>query len=146
MTTGVRRDPYLDFRFLVELGELIVGGFSEVQGLEAELETEEYEEGGVNNFAHVLPGRWTYPNLTLERGMTRSTELWDWMNEARHGAPERRSGRIVILNSRGLPVRGWEFIHGYPVRWEGPALNAEQGDVAIETLEIAHQGLQEFSP
>jgi len=145
MTTGERTDPYLGFRFHVELDGLIVGGFSEIGGLEVELETEPYEEGGVNGYTHVLPTRLSYSNVTLHRGITASTELWDWMNEARYGPPERKTGQVIVINSIGEAVRGWEFLEGYPVRWEGPELSAEQGTVAIEALEIAHHGLEQFT-
>lgn len=141
---GERTDPYLGVRFHVELDSLLVAGFAEVQGLEVELETEEYEEGGVNNYTHVLPKRVTYPNLTLRRGMTDSEELWNWMNDSVYGTAARKNGRIILLDSTGREAQGWEFLGGYPVRWEGPELAADQGDVAIETLEIAHRGLRKL--
>lgn len=141
MTTGERTDPYVGFRFRVELDSLEVAGFSEVEGLEVELETEPYEEGGVNHYTHTLPTRFSYPNLTLRHGLTESEDLWQWMDDAVHGSIERKSGRIILLDSTGDEVRGWEFRQGYPVRWAGPDLAADQGAVAIEALEIAHNGL-----
>lgn len=142
MSTGERTDPYPNFRFHVELDGLLVGGFSDVQGLEVELETEEYEEGGVNHHTHTLPTRVTHPNLTLRRGMTDSSELWQWVSESLYGTADRRNGRIVLLDSTGQEVKGWEFLSGYPVRWEGPELSAEDSAVAIESLEIAHEGFR----
>ena len=142
MTTGERENPYLDFRFTVELDGLIVGGFSEVEGLEIEVETEEYEEGGVNHFTHTLPTRVSYPNLVLRRGVTDSEAFWSWMTESVHGPAERKTGRIILLDSTGREVKGWEFLEAYPVRWGGPEFAADQGNVAIETLEIAHNGLR----
>ncbi len=145
MTTGERTDPYLGFRFHVELEGLIVGGFSEVTGLGIELETETYEEGGTNGFTHVLPTRTTHPNVTFERGVTDSNELFEWMNGARRGPPDRRTGMIFLLDSTGVPVRGWQFRDGYPVRWNGPELGADRGAVAVERLEIVHHGLDAYS-
>ena len=78
MTTGERIDPYLSYRFLVEIKELIVAGFSEVSGLQVETETEEYREGGVNDYVHRLPKITKYQNLTLKRGITDSDSLWKW--------------------------------------------------------------------
>ncbi len=144
MTTGERIDPYLDFRFHVELDSLLVAGFSDVQGLEMEVETEEYKEGGRNHYTHSLPTRITFPNLTFQKGLTNSHELWTWVAESLHGPAQRRTGRIILLDQSGVEVRGWEFQNGYPVRWEGPDLSAEGSDVAIETLEIAHEGLRAF--
>lgn len=145
MTTGDRTDPYPKFRYHVELDGLLAGGFSAVRGLEVELETEEYEEGGVHQHAHVLPTRFTYPNLVLERGVTDSRDLWDWMNRARYGVPERKSGRVIVLDATGREARGWAFRDGYPVRWGGPELDADQAEIAIETLEIAHHGIEAFT-
>lgn len=145
MTTGDRTDPYPSFRYHVEIDGLLAGGFSAVRGLEVELETEEYEEGGVHRYAHVLPTRFTYPNLVLERGVTESRALWEWMSRAKYGIPERKSGRIVVLDTTGQEARGWAFRDGYPVRWEGPELDADRAEVAIETLEIAHHGLEAYT-
>ena len=145
MTTGERTDPYLGFRFRVELDGIISGGFSDVGGLAVELETESYEEGGVNHFTHELPTRLSHSNVTLERGVTDSEDLWNWMNAAVRGPPDRKTGQILLHDANGVPVRGWEFKNGYPVRWEGPELSADQGVIAIETLEIAHQGLDQFT-
>jgi phage tail-like protein len=142
VTTGERVDPYLNFRFHVEIESLIVAGFHAVEGLEVELETEEYQEGGVNQYTHVLPGRLTYSNLTLRRGMTDSEELWDWMAESIHGTADRKNGRIILLDSTGQEARAWEFQDGYPVRWEGPEFAGDGGEVAVEALEIAHHGIR----
>ena len=136
-----RHGPYLDYRFAVELDALIVAGFAEVSGLERELETEEYEEGGVNHFTHSLPTRVSYPTLTLERGVTDSTELWDWAERAANGLIERKNVRVIILDEQGQEARGWEFRDAYPVRWAGPELSAEQGAVAMEALELTHRGI-----
>jgi phage tail-like protein len=83
---GVRNDPYTAFNFLVEIESLLVGGFSEVRGLEVETEVEEYREGGVNEYVEKLPGRSRYPsNLTLQRGLTDIETLWRWHQEVIRG-------------------------------------------------------------
>lgn len=144
MTTGERVDPYPGFRFHVEIDALLVAGFHAVEGLEVELETEEYEEGGVNHHVHVLPKRLTYSNLTLTRGVTDSDELWDWLAQSIHGPSERKNGRIVLLDSTGVEAAAWEFLEGYPVRWEGPEFSAAESEVAVEALEIAHHGIRKL--
>jgi len=79
MAVGDRRDPLLAFNFLVELGGLIVAGFSEVSGLDAEVQIEEYREGGQNEFVHRLPGPARYPsNLVLRHGLSELEVLWRW--------------------------------------------------------------------
>lgn len=141
MSNSSRTDPYLDARFLVEIDSLVVAGFSEVSGLEVELETEEYEEGGINTHTHSLPKRFGYPNLVFERGMTDSRTLWQWVEDALNGRIERKSGRVFLQDSLGESTWGWEFHEAYPVRWSGPELRADQASVAVETLELTHNGL-----
>lgn len=144
MAAGERTDPYLGFRFLVELDSLVVAGFASVSGLEVGLATEDYEEGGVNTHTHTLPKRFEYPDIVLERGLTDSSELLEWIQEVRDGTVRRRSGRIVLLDAAGAESWGWEFLDAYPVTWSGPELDADQSDVAIERLELTHRGLSKM--
>lgn len=139
-----RTDPYRNYRFTVEIDSLIVGGFTEVEGLERELQTEEYEEGGRNHFTHTLPDRMTHPTLTLRRGLTDSDAFWGWIQDVTYGTIERKSGRLVVMDETGREVWGWEFREAYPVRWSGPDFRADQGAVAIETVELAHRGLSKL--
>ncbi|MDY6818778.1 MAG: phage tail protein [Halobacteriales archaeon] len=136
-----RADPYLDYRFQVEIDALIVGGFSEVSGIRRELQTEEYQEGGVNHYTHTLPTRFSHPNVTLRRGLTDATELWEWTQAAVHGSITRRGVRVIVQDAGGEEVWGWEFRGAFPVAWEGPDLQGTGGTVAIETLELAHNGI-----
>ncbi|MFC4360610.1 phage tail protein [Halobium salinum] len=133
-------DPYLSFRFHVEIDALTVGGFSSVSGLEHEMTPEEYEEGGNNRFTHKLPTRYTQPNVVLERGLIDSPVLWEWLANAREGKIERRTVLIVLLNTVREETWRWELTGAYPIRWAGPDLQADQAAVAIETVELAHQG------
>lgn len=142
MVGGDPDNPYLGFRFYVEIDSLVKGGFSEVSGLSAELETEEYEEGGINGYTHTFPKRFSYSNLTLKQGLVDEEKLWGWVRQAILGKAERKNGRIIMIDNTGTKARGWEFLSGYPVRWEGPNLVADQNAVAMETLEIAHEGIR----
>lgn len=145
MSAKDRSDPYAGFRFLVEIDSLVVAGFSEVSGLELEMQPEDYPEGGVNRFTHKLPARFDQSNLVLRRGLTDSRELWDWIQgtvqSVENGSVARRNVRVIVLDSTGQESRGWEFLRAYPVKWSGPELSADQGSVAIESLELVHQGL-----
>lgn len=138
---ATRKDPYLDYRFQVEVDSLLVGGFSEVSGLGYELQTEDYEEGGVNGFVHQLPTRISHENVTLQRGLTDATELFDWAKSTGQGSINRRNCRIFLANAVGEERWGWEIRDAYPVSWEGPTLQADSGEVAMESLELAHRGL-----
>lgn len=142
MPTAERRtDPYTSFRFLVEIDDLIVGGFSEVSGLRAETETEEVREGGVNDHVHKLPKITKYPNLTLKRGITDSDTLWNWHQDVVNGIIERRTVYIIVMDSEGNEKWYWYFIEAYPVKWTGPDLKADGNTVVVETLELVHNGI-----
>jgi phage tail-like protein len=146
---------------VADLGKTIVfGQFSEVNGLSQEMEVEEYREGGRNTAPHKFLKYGKYPLLTLKRGVTFNTELADWHYQVVHGsgAPRRRDG-VVILYDRGGAVPGgsqlpinipgldrtpigiWFFRKGLPEKVQGPNLNAKSNEIAVETLEIAHEGI-----
>ncbi len=140
--TGERKDPVLGFNFKVEINGVFVAGFNEVTGLQAEIEVQEYREGGVNDFIHKFPGPVRYPsNLVLKNGITDSTELWSWYRDVMRGSVERKSLDVVLLDSAGDEKRRWKLQKAYPVKWNGPGLKATSSEVALETLELAHQGL-----
>ncbi len=143
MSVGKRKeDPYLNFRFLLEIDGLIRGGFSEVSGLQVEVDTEDYQEGGVNDFVHKLPKGVRLQNLILKRGMTDSDVLWKWHEDVINGKIEFKSGRIIILDYEGTEKLQWRFKDAFPVKWVGPDLRADGNNVAIETLELIHKGFQ----
>ena len=129
------------YHFWVELDGILVAGFSEVAGLEAETEIEEYREGGVNGYVHKLPKGVRFPNLVLKRGLTKSPALWNWYESSIDGSLTRKSGAIVLQNPDGTEFGRWNFFDAYPVKWSGPQLNAGTSDVAFESVEIAHSGL-----
>ena len=141
MPTGERRqDPYLSFRFLVEIQGLVVAGFSEASGLTAETEFDEQPEGGVNEFVRKFPKRTKYPNLTLKRGVTDSKALWQWHRDVALGKVKRRTIHLVLLDTEGNEKWRWSFEDAYPVKWTGPDFKSDGSGVALESLEIAHNG------
>lgn len=119
----------------------IAGGFNECGGLEATMAVDEWREGGRNDAVLRFPGRITHPNIRLRRGLAVSEELWKWHEQFILGKGKRRDGVIELLNDGGDTVRTWRFRRGLPVRWAGPALNATASAVAVEELEIVHEGL-----
>jgi phage tail-like protein len=141
MAAGNRNDPYLAFNFLVEIGGLSVGGFSEVTGLQVEVEVQDYREGGQNTFIHKLAGPVRYPsNLVLKRGLVDIDILWGWYQAVLLGFVARQNISVILRDSEGDEKRRWFFVKAYPVRWNGPGLRADSANVAVETLELAHQG------
>jgi phage tail-like protein len=142
MATGDRHDPYLSYNFSVEIDGVIVCGFSEVSGLQAEIEIQEYREGGVNEYIHKRAGPARYPsNLVLKRGIGDSTELWSWYCDVLQGTIQRKSLDVVLMDSTGTEQRRWTLQNAYPVKWTGPDFKAQSSEVAIESLELAHEGL-----
>jgi phage tail-like protein len=120
----------------------VVAGFSECTGLDATLEVMEYKEGGVNDFVHKFPTRASHGNITLKRGiLLLEDDLWKWHQGFVQGAGKRRDGLIVLLDEARSPAKVWKFKRGIPMKWVGPSFNATQSAVAIESLEIAHEGL-----
>jgi phage tail-like protein len=140
--TGDRKDPYSAFNFIVEVDGVIVGGFAECGGLTTETDIVEYRNGDEDITVRKLPGKAKYTQISLKRGYTDSRELWEWRKLVITGHTERKSGTIQLLDEARQPALKWNFREGWPSKWEGPALNAKNNDVAIETLEIAHEGLE----
>ena len=117
------------------------GGFAECSGLEMNLQIEEHREGGNNGKVLRFPSRVTWSNIRLRRGVIRSEDLWKWHFGFVEGKGKRRDGMIVLQNELHDTVRVWRFTRGLPVKWVGPSMNALQSQVAIEELEIAHEGI-----
>jgi phage tail-like protein len=137
-----RNDPYKSFSFLVEIDGVASAGFRSVSGLAAEAEVVEYREGADRlTSSRKLPGRVTYPNVTLRRGLTTSRELWDWWQTVRDGTLQRRTVLIVLLNDAREPVLRWRLREAWIVRIEYSELEASKNEIAIETIELAHEGL-----
>jgi phage tail-like protein len=126
-----------------------VVGFAEVSGLNSELEVEEHREGGRNIGPRRFPRWGRYPNLVFRRGVTGSTFLWDWWADvishsftlATTTAPPRRNGVILLDGVNHGAIAGWFFSNALPERLVGPSLNARGNEIAIETLELSHEGL-----
>jgi phage tail-like protein len=142
MATAQRIDPYRNFNFLVEIGGITQAGFSDCSGFGSSTDPIEYREGGENTTVRKLPGMTKNTNITLKWGLTDSTELYDWYREIVNGKVDRRNGSIVVLDLEGKEKLRWNFFQGWPTKWDGPDFSAKGTDVAIETLEIAHEGIE----
>ena len=124
-------------------------GFAEVSGLNSELEIEEYREGGRNIGPRRFPRWGRYPNLVFRRGVTNNTSLWEWWADVitrsftlrPTKAPPRRNGVILLEAVDHTAIAGWFFANALPERLVGPGLNARGNEIAIEALELSHEGL-----
>ncbi|CAG7638827.1 hypothetical protein PAESOLCIP111_03981 [Paenibacillus solanacearum] len=130
------------YRFRVELDGMLVAGFSEVSGLTAVTELQEVPEGGLNQYVHRLPVRTKLEPIVLKRGMTLTNELWNWYADVREGRIVRKSGAIILYNEYDLEFRRWNFYDAYPTKWSGPELNASSSDIAVEAIELTHNGFK----
>jgi len=142
MAAGKRNDPYGQFNFIVEIDGVVQGGFSEASGLTTDTNMIEYREGNEITTTRKLPGLMKYNNIVLKRGWTNDRSLWEWRKKVIDGKTQRVSGAIVLKDEARNDALRWKFREGWPSKWEGPALNAKTSEVAIETLEIAHEGLE----
>jgi phage tail-like protein len=138
---GQRVDPYGSFNFLVEIDGIAQAAFSEVSGLDSTIDVIEHREGGDNTTPRKLPGLAKHSNIVLRWGVTDSDELYEWHRDSVRGPLQRKNGSIVLIDRQGQERKRWNFVDGWPSKWTGPTFNAEATDVAIEALEIAHEGV-----
>ena len=142
MAAPTRHDPYKNYPFRVEIDGLTSSGFAEVSGLSAEAEVIEYREGADITSTRKLPGLITYPNVTLKRGLTMSRELFDWWLTVVHGKVQRRNVLIVLLDDERKEVLRWLLHEAWIAKIEFGDLNAKGNEVAIESIELADEGLE----
>ncbi len=135
-------DPLLNYRFHVEVNGILFAGFKEVGGLAVDIETEEYHEGGVNDYVHVLPKNTKYSNLVLTHGIAYSAQMFNWIQTVVNGKARKRNGRILLSDIKGNPMWYWTFENAYPVKWKGGDLKSDGNEVFLETLELAHTGIK----
>lgn len=133
------------FRFSVEIDGLEAGGFSEVTGFDASIDVMEYREGDMVQTPMKMPGLKKYSNITLKKGLADTTVLYDWITAGIEGEVERKTLTITLLDQTESPVASWQIINAWPVKYTGPDFNATSSEVAIETLEVAHEGMTRVS-
>jgi phage tail-like protein len=147
MPPTFRNDPYGCYNFEVVVtgisddGKVVKGSFSEVSGLEIEMSVIEYRNGSEDITVRKLPGLKKFTNITLKRGITGDLTFWNWIVTAMNGLVQRADMSIILLDENRNPVLRWSFRRAWPCKWEGPMLNAKNNEVAIETLEICHEGM-----
>jgi phage tail-like protein len=142
MGTGQRVDPFGNFNFLVEIDGITRGAFQSVSGFDSTIDVIEHREGGENTTTRKLPGLTKFADIVLKWGITDDRELYEWHRDAVQGNVHRRNGSIVGLDRQGTEVLRWNFFSAWPRKYDAPDFNAEGNDVAIETLELAHEGLE----
>jgi phage tail-like protein len=134
--------PLPVFHFVVQWGGIRIG-FSEVSGLTQEVQPIEYRDGSFLEYSSIkMPGLKKYSNVTLKRGViTGDNEFFNWLNTVKLNKVERRDIVVSLLNEEHVPVMNWKIQNAFPVKVEGPSLKATGNEVAIESIELAHEGL-----
>jgi phage tail-like protein len=142
-----RDDPYSGYNFEVIItgisddGTAVKGSFAEVSGLGETTDPIEYRNGSEDTTVRKIPGLKKFENITLKRGIIGDLAFWNWVVEGMNGTVHRTEGSIVLLDEAKNEVMRWNFRRGWPCKWTGPGLNAKNNEIAMETLEICHEGL-----
>jgi phage tail-like protein len=146
MAIGSRTDPLTGYHFYLELDGIVDAQFRECSGLDSEsniIEHKEAAKGGVTVIKKV-PGELKWSNIVLKRGVTQDRRLWEWREQIERGNVDtaRKNGSIVLYDQGNSEVARWNFIDGWPAKITGPQLNANNNDIAIEEVNICHEGLR----
>ena len=137
--------PHGKFRYKVEIDGLDAGGFSEVSGFDASIDVMEYREGDMVQTPMKIPGLKKYGNITLKQGVADSMVLYEWLMAGVNGAVDRKTITITLLDEEEAPAASWQVINAWPTKYTAPDFNATSSEIAIETLEIAHEGMTRVS-
>jgi len=137
-----RVDPYKNFRFLVELDGIVQAGFTDCSGFGSNVEVVEYREGGDPATVRKLPGKSSYPDITLKWGITDSRELYDWHRTAVNGAVQRKNGSIILQDDLGQEQIRWNFYSAWASKYDAPDFTAKGNDVAIDAITISCERLE----
>jgi phage tail-like protein len=144
--TGDRpQDPFRGFKFRVVIHGVTKFGFREVSGLDAANDSVDYREGDDKSLTiRKLPGLKKFSNITLKRGITDDKDLWNWRKQVMDGKIKdaRQHGQIILMDDEGNDAAEWDFVGAWPTKWTGPSFNATANEVAIDTLELTHEGLE----
>ena len=142
MATGERRDPFRAFNFQLEIENVPSGAFSECSGLTAEGDAVDYRVGTEKSpNVRKLVGLRKYTNITLKRGYTQDASLWAWYANIHNGVADRRDVTIILMNEERKPVMRWHAENAWINKIEGPSFKASGNEVAIESVELVHEGL-----
>lgn len=146
MSIGLRRDPLTGYHFYLEIDGITQARFRECAGLTSESQVIEYKEADKNGNVIIkkVPGVLKWSDITLKRGITDIMELWDWRKMVEDGYVEkaRKNGSIVLYNQSNEEIARWNVVDCWPMKISGPQLNANNNDIAVEEVVLAHEGLQ----
>ena len=136
--------PIPKFHFMVEWGPDTKIGFTEVTGLTMESEVIEYRDGSSPEYHKIkMPGMQKFGNITLKRGtFADDIDFHEWMDTISMNTVKRRDVTVKLLNEKHEPVLTWQILNAWPVKVQSSDLKSDGNEVAIETMEIAHEGIK----
>ncbi len=134
--------PLPKFHFQVQWGGERIG-FTEVTGLDIQVEAIEYREGSSPEYSKIkMPGMHKFSNITLKRGtMAGDSDFYKWLNTIALNTAERRDIIISLLNETHAPVMTWKAKNAFPIKVQASDLKSDGNEVAVEAIELAHEGL-----
>ena len=135
-------DPFASFNFKLEIEGITVAGFSEVTGLNQESNVIDYREGQEGITPRKLSGLNKFNNVTLKRGISPDLSVYNWRKTVTDGDIERRNASIVLHNEKHEEVVRWNLVNAWPSKYVGPDLKANANEVAIESIELTHEGVE----
>jgi phage tail-like protein len=143
MAVAQRKDPYRNFRFLLEIDSIVQAGFSECTIPDTTSDVIDYREGNEQPSARKLPGLTKWGNITLKWGATDSLDLYNWRKLVEQGKMKdaRRKVTVILQDEEGNNAARWEFVDAWPSKYDAPDVTAKGNDVAVESLEIVHEGM-----
>jgi phage tail-like protein len=144
-----REDPLVGFHFGVEIQGVVTGFFTECGGLGSEHEVIEHKivtETG-QEVVMKIPGRLKWENITLKRGITSNTDIWEWRKTVEDGDVEgaRRDGSVIMYDQSLSEVARWNFEGAWPLKVSGPAVKSDSNEIGVEELTIAHEYIERVS-
>lgn len=135
--------PFSRFKYKVEIKDVGQAGFSEVTGFDASIDVAEYRESNMTPPAPIkLPGLRKYSNVTFKWGVTSGKAVYDWMNPSLETDIARKEITVTLLDENGKDVASWQIVNAWPIKYTAPEFNATSPEVAIEQLEVAHEGMK----
>ena len=134
--------PRPKFRFKVTIADIGVAGFTEVSGFDATIEPIDYREGNMAaETAIKVQGIRKYGNITLKKGIISTHEMYDWLTNGLTKAVVRKTVTISLLDEEQKEVASWQVINAWPTKYTAPDFNATSNEIAVETVELAHEGM-----
>ncbi len=141
-----RQDPLVGFNFMIDVGDRIVGYFTEVSGLGSENEVMEQKVVNKKGVEVVLkiPGRLKWGDITLKRGITSNMDMWNWRQLVVDGKVKdaRMNGSIVMFDRDGGEAARWDFNNAWPLKISGPSPKSDSNEIGIEELTIVHEAIK----